>query len=599
VYLVHPLAPADEAPYEAARAALNTARLRRLAPVMVVVHLALVGLFHLMPPAPAGNPVEVVQAWQAGIIALHSLGALFGAAVGAYLWWRGRTTPPGTGSRVADASVLAYLLLGAVVAGVDQAVTSAITPYLIGCFSTAVAFRTPARMAAAMSILGLAGFVVLQDHFQHAETLRLSNILNGTCIAALGLSLAMALNASHRREFAHTQVIARQREGLEAALLRMEAMARAAEAANEAKGAFLANMTHEVRTPINAVLGLARLLAQEVTDPRHLAWLASISGAARTLLVMLERVLDASRLEAGSISLEPTETALGPLVREVADAFEPRAREKGLALAVELSPDLPASLWLDDLRLRQVLFNLLSNAFKFTETGGITLRVHCHAGESVTRDVTLEVEDTGVGVPPEDRARIFLPFVQGQARGAPHLGGAGLGLSIVAGLVTHMGGRVTVDASPSGGAVFRVHLCLVPLVTPEGAPEPRPRAITLPPPDAFPAAYTMPTIPACGAAPLPEAVATLLLAEQARCVRRQEVAELAAFAELLASTGRAHASEAVLDYGVSLHRAVDVFDVATMLRLLNDFPTFLSTLQRAARAAVAPGPVENESESVS
>ena len=595
MYLVHPLAPADEAPYEAARAALNTARLRRLAPLMGVVHLALVGLFRLMPPAPEGRPLEVVETWQAGIVALHSVGALFGAAVGAYLFWHGRRSPPGTGSRIADASVLAYLLLGAVVAGVDQAVTSAITPYLIGCFSTAIAFRTPARMGAAMSAAGLAGFVLMQFHFQETETLRLSNILNGTCIAALGQALAMALNTSHRREFAHTQVIARQREGLEAALQRMEAMAHAAEVANDAKGAFLANMTHEVRTPINAVLGLARLLAQEITDPRHLAWLASISGAARTLLVMLERVLDASRLEAGSISLEPTETALGPLVREVADAFEPRAREKGLALAVEVSPDLPASLWLDDLRLRQVLFNLLSNAFKFTDTGGITLRVLCDAGEGATRDVTLEVEDTGVGVPPEDRARIFLPFVQGQARGGtPHLGGAGLGLSIVAGMVTHMGGRVTVDAAPTGGAVFRVHLPVVPLVPAGGLPERRPRAITLPPPDAFPAAYTMPTIPACGAAPLPEAVATLLLAEQARCVRRQEVAELAAFAELLASTGRAHASEAVLDYGVSLHRAVDVFDVATMLRLLNDFPTFLSTLQRAAKTSS-----EVESESVS
>jgi signal transduction histidine kinase len=583
VYLVQPLAPADEAPYESARAALNTLRLRRLAPVMVVVHLALVGLFRLMPPAAEGHPPEAVAAWQAGIVALHGLGAVFGVSVGAYLWWRARRSPPLAASRVADYAVAAYLLLGAVIAGVDQAVTSAITPYLIGCFSTAIAFRTPARMGAAMSLLGLAGFVLLQFEFQETETLRLSNILNGTCIAALGLALAMALNASHRREFAHTQVIARQREGLEVALQRMEAMARAAEAANEAKGAFLANMTHEVRTPINAVLGLARLLTQEITDPRHLAWLASISGAARTLLVMLERVLDASRLEAGGISMEPTDTALGPLVREVADAFEPRAREKGLALAVEVSPDLPPSLWLDDLRLRQVLFNLLSNAFKFTDAGGITLRVHCAPGEGATRDVTIEVEDTGVGVPPEDRARIFLPFVQGQARGAPHLGGAGLGLSIVSGLVTHMAGRVTVDAAPTGGALFRVHLPVVPLASAEGDPERRPRATLLPPPDAFPAAYTLPTVPAGGAVPLPEAVATLLLAEQARCVRRQEVAELAAFAERLASTGRAHASEAVLDYGVSLHRAVDVFDVATMLRLLNDFPTFLSTLQRAAR----------------
>lgn len=583
MYLVHPLAPVDEAPYETARAALNTGRLRRLAPVMVTVHVAHVVLFLLVPPAPDGLPPDAVAAWRAEIMGLHGLGAMFALAIGFILWGQHRVGSGAPMARVADRSVALYVLFGAVVAGVDQRVTVAVTPYVLGSLGAALAFRTTLRSAVTIALLGAAAFTLGQFRFQEVEALRLSNLVNGVTITALGLALAVALNASHRREFAHTQVIARQREGLESALQRMEAMARSAEAANEAKGAFLANMTHEVRTPINAVLGLARLLTQEITDPRHLAWLASISGAARTLLVMLERVLDASRLEAGGISLEPTDTALGPLVREVADAFEPRAREKGLALAVEVSPDLPASLWLDDLRLRQVLFNLLSNAFKFTDAGGITLRVHSAPGEGATRDVTIEVEDTGVGVPPEDRERIFLPFVQGQAGGTPHLGGAGLGLSIVSGLVTHMGGRVTVDAAPTGGAVFRVHLPVVPLASAEVGPERRPRHTTLPPPDAFPAAYTLPTVPAGGAVPLPDAVATVLLAEQARCVRRQEVAELAAFAERLASTGRAHASEAVLDYGLSLQRAVDVFDVATMLRLLNDFPTFLSTLQRAAR----------------
>lgn len=579
---MHPLVPADEAAYEAERAALNTARMRRLAMVMVFVHLAHVAVFRLVPPTPDGQPAEVVTAWQNAIVGLHGVGALFGASVSGALWWRARHPSGAAGGRLADFAVVAYLLLGAVVAGVDQAVTAAVTPYLLGCFATAMAFRTRARAAVVMSVSGLVVFALLQHRFQASETLRLSNLVNGLSIAALGLALSMFLNTSHRREFAHRQVIARQREGLEAALSRMEGMAHAAEAANEAKGAFLANMTHEVRTPINAVLGLARLLSQEVTDPRHRAWLASISGAARTLLVMLERVLDASRLEAGGLSLEPTETALEPLVREVGDAFEPRAREKGLALTLEVSPDLPAALWLDDLRLRQVLFNLLSNAFKFTETGGITLRVLCAPGVGGTWDVTLEVEDTGLGVPLEDRARIFLPFVQGQAHGTPHLGGAGLGLSIVAGLVARMGGRVTVDASALGGAVFRVHLPVVP-VDPGTERPARAAKQTGPSLDAFPAAYTLPTVAAFGAAPLPDAVAAELLAEQARCGRRQEVSQLAAFAELLTATGRAHASEAVLDYGVSLHAAVDVFDVATMLRLLNDFPTFLATLQRAAR----------------
>ena len=247
--------------------------------------------------------------------------------------------------------------------------------------------------------------------------------------------------------------LAQERDAAEAA--RAEA-----EAANQAKSTFLATMSHEIRTPMNGVLGMLEVLEhQSITDDQR-AIVATMRSSASALLRIIDDVLDFSKIEAGRIDLEETPFSLSELFRGTVEALRPQATAKGLRLTVEVVPGSTDALIGDAVRVRQILFNLLGNAVKFTQTGSVHVSaISVPIGED-RHEVTLKVTDTGIGISAEERARLFQPFAQADSSTTRRFGGSGLGLSIVRRLAQLMDGDVEVRSKPGIGSVFTVTLRL-------------------------------------------------------------------------------------------------------------------------------------------
>jgi len=228
-----------------------------------------------------------------------------------------------------------------------------------------------------------------------------------------------------------------------------------AEAANRAKSTFLANMSHELRTPLNAVLGFSRLLKSDpdVTPPQQ-ETLDVIVRSGEHLLNLINNVLDLAKIESGRVALKESEVDLNQLLHEMQSLMGVGAVEKGLRFALEHDPDLPRFVAVDAGRLRQVLLNLLGNAIKYTDSGGVKLRARLaslHGSDKAK--VRFEVEDSGAGMNPEDCQRIFVPFVQ-LGDQTPAQVGTGLGLAICKQYVELMGGQIGVASQPGKGSVF-------------------------------------------------------------------------------------------------------------------------------------------------
>ena len=232
----------------------------------------------------------------------------------------------------------------------------------------------------------------------------------------------------------------------------------AAVRANQAKGDFLANMSHEIRTPMNAIIGMNEMVMREEISPKAAQYSQDINHAGQTLLAIINDILDFSKIESGKMEIIPVTYELSSLLNDVLNMITKKVKDKGLKLVTDVSPDIPHQLYGDEIRIRQIILNLVNNAVKYTEEGTVTLKVECRKREEKTIDLQIAVIDTGIGIREEDLNKLFNSFQRVDMSANRMIEGTGLGLAITKQLAEQMNGFVRVDSTYGQGSTFSVSL---------------------------------------------------------------------------------------------------------------------------------------------
>ena len=295
---------------------------------------------------------------------------------------------------------------------------------------------------------------LIPARFVATETVEMVNTVVGTLLmlaAFLLILMVLAVVAILRHRNTARMVLQEQ-----ANLRRQEEMNTRLQEANKAKSYFLSNMSHEIRTPINAVLGMNEMILRECADESILSYAANIQSSGKTLLFLINDILDMSKIESGKMEIVPVEYETADMIIDLWNVIYLRAQEKGLTVDFILDNTLPRMLFGDDVRVKQIVTNLLTNAVKYTSKGGVELRVDYKRTEEDTMDLIISVKDTGMGIRKEDMGKLFESFRRIEEEKNRNIEGTGLGMNIVMSLLRLMGGDIKVDSEYQKGSTFTV-----------------------------------------------------------------------------------------------------------------------------------------------
>ncbi|MGD9824212.1 two-component regulator propeller domain-containing protein [Desulfobacter sp.] len=368
----------------------------------------------------------------------------------------------------------------------------------------------------------------------------------------------------------------------------LEAEKEKAEAASRAKSEFLANMSHEIRTPLHLILGYSEMIEKQSRDDSIIGHISTIRSAGATLLTLLNDILDLSKAESGKFTVEYAPFSLDRLFEEIRQIFAVTAGNKGLAFCIEKSDTLPGAIVLDKTRLRQVLMNIVGNAVKFTDQGyvKISLDYHVHGQGSLFSEFLFSVEDTGIGIAPDQKEVIFERFSQQKGQDINIYGGTGIGLSISKKLISAMGGTITVESTPGRGSRFSVSIPNVKTLDLPDQPEPGPpkKASAPEPQSALPDQDLSPEILAA----LPGLLAHLETELRPRWEELRDIlviSRIEAFSKDAAALGTQYRYEALRLWAQRLKTLAQAFDMAHLPGTLAEFPGIIAELADRIRTA--------------